>query len=60
MTNDEQLAKLPKYASDEIVALRRKCEELRSELVAQQGSTPTKVKWGWELEDEAFGYFWVR
>jgi len=55
-TNDEQLSKLPKYASDEIVALRRQVDSLKSELVAQQGATPTKVKWGWELKGEAFGY----
>lgn len=55
-TTDAQLAKLPKYASDEIVALRRSVAELQSELKAQQQSTPTKVKWGWELKGEAFGY----
>ena len=56
MTTDDQLKKLPKYASDEIAYLRCKVSELQGELKAQQQTTPTKVKWGWDVMGDAFGY----
>lgn len=57
MITEAQLAKLPKYAQDEVIALRRKVEELRREFVAQQQTVPTKVRWGYKLmNDDAFGY----
>jgi len=56
MTTDAQLAKLPGYARGEIQNLRRQVESLQRELVAQQCSTPSKVKWGWDLKGEATGY----
>ncbi len=57
MLNDVQLAKLPKYAQEEIVALRRTIEDLRRALLEQQQDVPTRVRWGREWKgDDSGGY----
>jgi hypothetical protein len=57
MVSDEQLEKLPKYARDEIIALRRDKADLQQEIRAMRQDKPSRVKWGWGMsEDEAYGY----
>ena len=59
-TQDEQVKRferLPKWAQDDIIMLRRKVDDLRSELKAQQCSELSRIKWGWSFRDDtAKGY----
>lgn len=53
---DEQFKKLPQYARDEILSLRLSLDSVRSELQAFTSIEPTRIKWGYGFQDEAFGY----
>lgn len=55
--DDSRFCKLPKWAQDDILTLRRKVAELTRELKAQQCSEPSRIQWGvtWET-DRAKGY----
>jgi len=55
--SDINLDKLPKYAREEIVALRRKVDELRRAVVEQRQDEPSNIQWGCNLfKDDAQGY----
>ena len=55
----ERFEKLPKWAQEEILSLKREVEDLKKELVLQQDSlSPTRIKWGYGKSGgkEAYGY----
>lgn len=55
--DDNKLDKLPKYARDEIIALRRKVEELRLTIKQERTTEPTNIAWGYRhCPDDAYGY----
>lgn len=55
--SEMNLDKLPKYAREEIVALRRQVDELRRSLIEQRQDVPSRVEWGksWSV-DAARGF----
>ena len=57
MLNDVQVAKLPKYAQEEIVALRREVGELKLALKEQQQDEPSNIEWNSHFaKDRSCGY----
>lgn len=59
-TQDEvaqRFERLPKWAQDEIHALRRTVDTLRDSLKAQQCNEPSRIAWGWAyMNDTAKGF----
>lgn len=44
--DEKRLARLPKWAQDEITTLRRKVDGLARELKVQQCDAPSRIQWG--------------
>ncbi len=52
----EQREKLPRYAQEEIKNLEIRVHNLEEALEQYQMRTPSKVTWGWDFKDQAWGY----
>ena len=52
MDLEARFSKLPKFAQEEIVGLRRTIETLRRSLKEQQQSEPSRVRWGRMFNDD--------
>jgi hypothetical protein len=52
----EQREKLPVYAKDALKALEYKIHDLQQALEAYSHKTASRVTWGWDFKDQAWGY----
>lgn len=50
------VAKLPKWAREEIESLRLRAQHLKNERDALCSKEPTRIMWGWKFQDEPFGF----
>lgn len=54
--DEQRLARLPKWAQDEITTLLRKVDGLTRELKVQQCDEPSRIQWGREWGQGSKGY----